>query len=144
MRRTPPMPTLVLAEDDPYGIMLFKDVLTKAGYHVLDAANGAEALELIRRQKPDLVLMDIRMPVMSGLDAIRSLKADPELCTIPVVAVTVCVMKEEQRAIREAGADAFLSKPCSIKELLAAVKSQLETAAELQCRETPPEYEENA
>jgi len=116
---------ILIAEDDAYGLMLISDVLAHSDFAVISAPDGLEALRLVRAEKPDIVLMDIRMPKLSGLEVIRTMKADAELRHIPVIALTVCVMKEEQRAVREAGADAFVPKPCSMKELLTTIDSLL-------------------
>jgi two-component system cell cycle response regulator DivK len=109
--------TILIAEDDPNNRKLFRDILRAAGYETLEAGNGAEALLLAGQRKPDLILMDIRMPVMDGLSAVRRLKADPVTRPIPVIVVSAFAMEKDQENALLAGCDGYMSKPFGIRDL---------------------------
>jgi two-component system cell cycle response regulator DivK len=104
---------------------LFNDLLEAHGYSTLQSRNGMEAFELARQHKPDLVLMDIQLPEVSGLEVIKWLKEDDELSQIPVIAVTAFAMKGDEDRIREAGCEAYLSKPISVANFLDVVTQYL-------------------
>jgi two-component system sensor histidine kinase/response regulator len=116
---------VLVAEDDPFNQKFIARLLTGRGFDVRLAANGQEALELAR-ERPDIVLMDMHMPVMSGYDATRALKADPELAAIPVVALTASAMTEDREKARGAGCDGFAAKPIQLSQLFAEMKRLLE------------------
>lgn len=113
--------TILIVEDNQANMMFFQDLLEAKGYQTLQSANGDEVMELTRRHKPDLILMDIQLPGLSGLDVTKMLKADEDLKHIPVIAVTAFAMKGDEEKIRQAGCDDFVSKPVSITVLLESI-----------------------
>lgn len=114
--------TVLIVEDNELNMKLFNDLLEAHGYITVGTRNGIEAMELARRHRPDLILMDIQLPEVSGLDVTRALKADPELKAIPVIAVTAFAMKGDEERIREGGCEAYLSKPISVGKFLETVR----------------------
>lgn len=119
---------ILIVEDNELNMKLFNDLLEAHGYTTLQSRNGMEAFELARQHKPDLVLMDIQLPEVSGLEVIKWLKEDDELCEIPVIAVTAFAMKGDEDRIREAGCEAYLSKPISVANFLDVVTQYLPVA----------------
>ncbi len=111
------MKTVLIVEDNEDNRLIYSQYLTHGGFRVLEATNGAEGIEVCRRERPDLVLMDISMPVMDGLTATRMLKADAELRTIPVIALTAHAMASDEVMAREAGCDGYISKPVMPKDV---------------------------
>jgi CheY-like chemotaxis protein len=107
--------TILIVEDNLPNRKLIEMVLRPRGYRLLLASNGVEAINIAQREKPDLILMDLQLPLLSGYDATRKLKQMPETAHIPVVALTAHAMREEQRAAEEAGCDGFISKPISTR-----------------------------
>ncbi len=105
------MSRILVVDDSPINRVLACDVLELAGHVTLQAANGREALERIAEQPPDLVLMDLRMPVMNGREALERLREDPATRDIPVVALTASAMKGDREALLAAGFDGYISKP---------------------------------
>jgi two-component system cell cycle response regulator DivK len=101
---------------------LFRDLLEAHGYQTSGTSNSFEALDLVRKLRPDLILMDIQLPQVSGLEVTRWIKDDPELRTIPVVAVTAFAMKGDEERIREGGCEAYLSKPISVGKFIETVR----------------------
>jgi CheY-like chemotaxis protein len=116
---------VLIVEDDLKSLKLFRDLLQASGYTILEATNGKKAIELAREKKPDLILMDIQMPVMDGFEATKILKADAETRNIPIIVLTSYAMKEDDEKIREAGCDAYISKPIDTKEFLKKVAEYL-------------------
>lgn len=116
------MKTILIVEDNEDNRLIYSQYLSHAGFRVLEAANGAEGLEVARREHPDIILMDISMPVMDGLTATRHIKADPDLQAIPVVALTAHAMATDEQLAREAGCDAYVSKPVMPKDVRAEVE----------------------
>ena len=120
----------ILAVDDtPQNIKVLDAILSPRGYAVIAASSGAEALEKVRTETPDLILLDIVMPGMSGYEVARHLRADPATRVLPIVMVTALGAQEEKVKALEAGADDFLMKPVNQLELLARVKSLLRIKA---------------
>ena len=117
--------TVLIVEDNELNMKLFNDLLEAHGYGTVGTRNGVEAMDLARRHRPDLILMDIQLPEVSGLDVTRALKADPELKAIPVIAVTAFAMKGDEERIREGGCEAYLSKPISVSKFLETVRQFL-------------------
>jgi len=104
---------------------ILRDLLGNAGYELLEAENGAEALTAVARQRPDLILMDIQLPVMDGYEATRRLKADPATKSIPIIVVTSYALSGDEAKAREAGCYAYVSKPYSPRQLLGKVREFL-------------------
>ena len=114
--------TVMIVEDNELSMKLFHDLLEAHGYRTVETRSGVEAVELARAHRPDLIIMDIQLPEISGLDVTRKLKADPELKVIPVVAVTAFAMKGDEERIRAGGCEAYLSKPISVARFLETVR----------------------
>jgi len=113
--------TILVVEDALLNIKLIREILTYRGDTVFEAANGREGIDLAIEKKPDLILMDIQMPVMDGMEATRLIKANPATRHIPIVALTGYAMDGDKKRMLEAGCDGYLSKPFKIKELLQAI-----------------------
>jgi DNA-binding response OmpR family regulator len=124
------MPTLLVAEDDPDIRMLLVFRLQHAGHQVLEAANGADALELIRTARPDAAILDVSMPGLSGLEVCRELRAstDGDLRRIPILVLSAYASQREIQAGLEAGADQYLTKPFTASQLAEAVRDVLDRA----------------
>ena len=114
--------TVLIVEDNELNMKLFRDLLEAHGYQTSGTSNGREALNLVRRMRPDLILMDIQLPQVSGLEVTRWIKDDPELRAIPVVAVTAFAMKGDEERIREGGCEAYLSKPISVGKFIETIR----------------------
>ena len=117
--------TVLIVEDNELNMKLFHDLLEAHGYATLGTRNGIEALELTRKHRPDLIVMDIQLPEVSGLEVTKWLKDDPELKSIPVIAVTAFAMKGDEQRIRQGGCEAYISKPISIGTFLETVRRYL-------------------
>lgn len=113
---------VLIVEDNELNKKLFRDLLEANGYKTLHTADGMEVLELARQNKPDLILMDIQLPEVSGLEITGWLKNDPELKSIPVVALTAFAMKGDEEKILAGGCQGYLSKPISVPSFLSTVK----------------------
>lgn len=122
------MSTVLVVEDNPANMTLATFLLRSAGYSVLSAIDAESGLALARNQQPDLVLMDIQLPGMDGLEATALLKADEATRGIPVIALTALAMKGDEARIRAAGCDGYIAKPLAYKEFLATIASHLATA----------------
>jgi two-component system cell cycle response regulator DivK len=118
--------TVLIVEDNELNMKLFNDLLEAHGYATLKTGHGIEAMELARAHKPDLILMDIQLPEVSGLEVTRWLKQDEELKSIPVIAVTAFAMKGDEERIRQGGCEAYLSKPISVAKFISTVKTYLD------------------
>ena len=112
---------ILVVEDEPKNLKLVCDLLQACGYTTIEATDGKQGVELAKVRKPDLILMDIQMPVMDGLEATRILKADTTTKDIPVLALTSYAMKGDEERILEAGCNGYLAKPFDIQELLKEV-----------------------
>jgi two-component system cell cycle response regulator DivK len=117
--------TVLIVEDNELNMKLFRDLLDAHGYRTLQTRTGMEALRLARQERPDLILMDIQLPEVSGLEVTKWLKDDEALCDIPVIAVTAFAMKGDEERIRRGGCEAYISKPISIATFLDAVRRHL-------------------
>ena len=117
--------TVLIVEDNELNMKLFVDVLESQGYATLQTGEGLEALELARAWRPDLILMDIQLPGISGLEVTRWIKEEPELASIPIVAVTAFAMRGDEDRIREAGCEAYIAKPISLTGFLKTIVSFL-------------------
>ena len=116
---------VMIVEDNELNMKLFNDLLEAQGYETIQTSNGLEALELARKHRPDLILMDIQLPEVSGLEVTKWLKEDDELSRIPVIAVTAFAMKGDEERIRQGGCEAYISKPISVMKFIETVKSYL-------------------
>ncbi|WP_081625162.1 response regulator [Hyphomicrobium denitrificans] len=114
--------SVLIVEDNELNMKLFNDLLLAHGYKTIQTRNGFEALELARKHRPDLILMDIQLPEVSGLEVTKWLKDDDELCLIPIVAVTAFAMKGDEERIRSGGCEAYVSKPISVMTFLETVR----------------------
>lgn len=112
---------VLVVEDNPLNLKLVRDVLTASGYEVVPAITGEEGVSLAASCRPDLVLMDLQLPDFDGYEALRRLRQDAALATVPVVAVTAFAMREDRERARTSGFDGYLEKPISIRELPAQV-----------------------
>ena len=117
--------TVLIVEDNELNMKLFRDLLEAHGYQTSGTSSGVEALDIVRRTRPDLILMDIQLPQVSGLEVTRWIKDDPDLRAIPVVAVTAFAMKGDEERIRQGGCEAYLSKPISVAKFLDTVKTYI-------------------
>ncbi len=122
------MSTVLIIEDNEKNMKLARDVLQAKGYQTLEAVTGEEGVKLAREKKPDLVLMDIQLPGMSGIEAFKQIRADAKTKAIPVIALTASVTPTDRTAINAAGFDAFLGKPINLKEFVDTVKRLLDAA----------------
>jgi two-component system, cell cycle response regulator DivK len=120
---------ILIVEDNPKNLKLVRDVLQVRGYRTIEAGTGEEGVQMAREQQPALVLMDIQLPGLSGVEAFRELRADPTTRAIPVIAVTASVMAQERQKVMAAGFDGFQGKPISVRELLETVRSILDKSA---------------
>ena len=121
-------PLILIVEDDEKSRRLMKDVLEHQGYAVVETDQGEIGLEMIRELHPALVLMDIHLPGISGLDAIREIRADERIANTRVMAVTASVMGNVREKIRDAGFDAFEPKPLNLKDFLGTIRALLPAA----------------
>ena len=117
---------ILIVEDNEKNLKLVRDVLEVKGFATIEAGTGEDGIKLAASRKPDLILMDIQLPGISGIEALKALRADPKTAPIPVVAVTASVMQQDRKLITEAGFDGYVSKPINIKEFLEAVRTTLE------------------
>lgn len=113
---------ILIVEDNDLNLKLFRDLLTAHGYETIETKEGMEAINLTRSQHPDLILMDIQLPEISGLDVTKRLKADSDIRDIPIIAVTAFAMKDDEEKILAAGCQAYISKPISIMPFLNTVR----------------------
>ena len=120
--------TVLIVEDNELNMKLFHDLLDAHGYNILQTKDGMEALDIAREHRPDLILMDIQLPEVSGLEVTKWLKDDPDLKAIPVVAVTAFAMKGDEERIREGGCEAYLSKPISVGKFIETIRHFLGNA----------------
>ena len=116
---------ILIVEDEPLNMKLFRDLLQVNGYATFEAKNGKQGVEMAREKQPDLILMDIQMPDMDGLEATRILKADPVTSGIPIIALTSGAMAGDREKTVQAGCDGFMSKPIDIRDFLEKVASEL-------------------
>lgn len=117
---------VLIVEDNDLNMKLFQDLLEVHGYQTVQTKNGHDVMEIARREKPDLILMDIQLPEISGLDVTKNLKQDDELKSIPVIAVTAFAMKGDEEKIREGGCEDYISKPISVTSFLEVVQKYLD------------------
>jgi two-component system, cell cycle response regulator DivK len=119
------MSLILIVEDNERNLKLVRDVLQVKGFKTIEAGTAELGIELAASSKPDLILMDIQLPGMNGIDALKVLRANPATAAIPVVAVTASVMQQDRTLITEAGFDGYIGKPINIKEFLQSVNHAL-------------------
>jgi len=117
---------ILIVEDNPKNLKLVRDTLQVKGYQTLEAETGEEGVRLAHERQPALILMDIQLPGITGVEALQRLRADPATQHPPVVAVTASVMPQDRTRIMAAGFDGFQGKPISVRELLATVREILD------------------
>ncbi len=117
--------TVLIVEDNDLNMKLFNDLLQAHGYNTIQTMDGRDVLKLARENRPDLILMDIQLPEISGLEVTKMLKADDDLKSIPVVAVTAFAMKGDEEKIREGGCEGYIAKPISVPTFLETVSKHL-------------------
>ena len=121
----PSAKTVLIVEDNELNMKLFHDLLEAHGYDILETRDGMEALRIARDMRPDLILMDIQLPEVSGLEVTKWIKEDDNLRSIPVIAVTAFAMKGDEEKIREGGCEAYIAKPISVSHFLETVRKFL-------------------
>jgi two-component system cell cycle response regulator DivK len=119
------MSLILIVEDNERNLKLVRDVLQVKGFETIEAGTAELGIELAEQRKPDLILMDIQLPGMNGIEARKILRSKPDTAQIPVVAVTASVMQQDRNLITEAGFDGYIGKPINIKEFLEAVNHAL-------------------
>ena len=118
----PTSKTVLIVEDNELNMKLFNDLLEAHGYYTLQTKDGVEALRMARAHRPDLILMDIQLPEVSGLEVTKWLKEDDELRSIPIIAVTAFAMKGDEQKIRDGGCEAYIAKPISVASFMSTVE----------------------
>ena len=122
-------PQILVVEDNERNMKLFRDVLIATGHRTLEATTGEKAVELAAAHRPDLVLMDIQLPDIGGVEALGRLRANERTASVPVVALTAQAMEGDRERFLAAGFDGYLSKPVNVTDLIAAVKHYCEGAS---------------
>lgn len=120
------MSLILIVEDNEKNLKLVRDVLQVKGYKTLEAGSAEDGIKIARERAPNLILMDIQLPGMSGIDALKALRAEPATAGIPVVAITASVMQQDRQQIMRAGFDGFIEKPVNLKILLDTVQQALQ------------------
>jgi two-component system, cell cycle response regulator DivK len=116
---------ILVVEDQPDSRQIIRDMVAGTDYEITEAENGEEALAAIAKQRPDLILMDIQLPIMDGYSATRLIKTDPALRSIPIIALTSYALAGEEKKVRSAGCDDYVTKPFSPRQLLAKIRQYL-------------------
>ena len=116
---------ILVVEDQHDNRQILRDLLGSVGYSLIEAENGEAAVALAAEHKPDLILMDIQLPIMDGYEATRRIKSDPALSAIPIIVITSYALSGDEAKARAAGCDAYVTKPYSPRQLLAAVRNYL-------------------
>ncbi len=116
---------ILVVEDTEDNRQILRDLLTSAGFELIEAVDGAAGVAMAREHRPDLILMDIQLPVIDGYEATRRIKADPALAGIPVIAVTSYALSGDEEKTRAAGCDGYIAKPFSPRQLLGKVREFL-------------------
>lgn len=134
-----PAKKVLIVEDNELNMKLFNDLLEAHGIETIQSNNGLEVLDLAKQNRPDLILMDIQLPQVSGLDVIKWLKNDEVLADVPVIAVTAFAMKGDEEKIRKGGCEDYISKPISVARFLEVIQKYLNDDQE---KETAEEEQE--
>src|SRR5947209_3497241 len=116
---------ILVVEDQEDNRQILRDLLAQTGYELIEAEDGVQALAAVAKERPDLILMDIQLPVMDGYEATRRIKADPANKDIPIIAVTSYALSGDEGKARAAGCDAYVTKPYSPRQLLAKIREYL-------------------
>lgn len=116
---------VMIVEDNELNMKLFRDVIETSGYMSIQTRSGLEALEIARQHKPDIIIMDIQLPEISGLEITKQIKEDNNLQDIPVIAVTAFAMKGDEERIRKGGCEAYISKPISLSIFMETIKKYI-------------------
>jgi two-component system, cell cycle response regulator DivK len=116
---------ILVVEDQPDSRQIIRDMVASTDYEITEAENGEEALAAIAKQRPDLILMDIQLPIMDGYTATRLIKTDPDLRSIPIIAVTSYALASEEKKARAAGCDDYVTKPFSPRQMLAKIRQYM-------------------
>ncbi len=116
---------ILIVEDQEDNRAILRDLLSQAGYDLIEAADGGEGVELALKERPDLILMDIQLPVIDGYEATRQIKGNAELKSIPIIAVTSYALSGDEAKARAAGCDGYVTKPFSPRQLLAKVREYM-------------------
>ena len=116
---------ILVVEDQEDNRQILRDLLTKNGFEIVEAESGEEALRAVAKQRPDLILMDIQLPLLDGYEATRRIKAMPEFKSIPIIVVTSYALSGDEGKARDAGCDAYVTKPYSPRALLAKIREYL-------------------
>ncbi|WP_460448522.1 response regulator [Alsobacter sp. SYSU BS001988] len=116
---------ILVVEDQPDNRQILRDLLGAAGYELTEAENGRDALEAVAQRRPDLILMDIQLPIMDGYETTRQIKAMPEMQGVPIIVVTSYALSGDEDKARAAGCDDYVTKPYSPRQLLAKVRQYL-------------------
>jgi two-component system cell cycle response regulator DivK len=117
--------TILVVEDNELNMKLFQVILDAYGYHVVQTQDGMEVLKLARQHRPDLIVMDIQLPGVSGLEVAKWIKEDDDLKVIPIIAVTAFAMKGDEQRIREGGCEAYVAKPIELNSFMETVRQLL-------------------
>jgi two-component system cell cycle response regulator DivK len=117
--------SVLIVEDNDLNMRLFTDLLEGLGYEVLQALDAESALAILKTRSPGVIIMDIQLPDMSGIDCTRKIKSDPTLCHIPVIAVTAFAMDGDEAHFRQCGCDDYISKPISLDGLVSTIKKHV-------------------
>ena len=124
------MSLILIVEDNDKNLKLVRDVLQVKGYDTIEAGSAEDGIVLAGERKPDLILMDIQLPGMNGIEALKVLRADDSTAHIPIIAVTASVMQQDRNLITEAGFDGYVGKPINLKEFLDTVRATVERKPE--------------
>ena len=116
---------ILVVEDQEDNRQILRDLLGNAGYELTEAENGEEAIAAVDRRRPDLILMDIQLPLMDGYEATRRIRTNPDLKSVPIIAVTSYALSGDEAKALAAGCDGYVTKPCSPRDLLAKVRTYL-------------------
>ena len=122
------MSLILIVEDNEKNMKLVRDVLQVKGYETLEAGTGEDGVRMARARMPDLILMDIQLPGMSGIEALKVLRAEPATAAIPVIAITASVMQQDKQQVVDSGFDGFIEKPINLKDFMSTVQAALRPA----------------
>jgi two-component system cell cycle response regulator DivK len=117
--------TILYVEDNELNRRIVRDLLKRTSYRLLEAPDGETSLDIVRRERPDLILMDIQLPRLSGIDVTRRLRSEPITANTPIIAITSFALSGDEQRAKEAGATAYMTKPYSPRDLLALIRSLL-------------------